>query len=754
MPDTGARLAAALRDRYTVARELARGGMSTVYLAEDRKHGRQVAIKVLRQELAASVDAERFLREIGIAARLSHPHIVPLIDSGEAGGLLYFVTPFVAGGSLRDRLEAEGRLPIRDVLRIAEEAGAGLDFAHRNGFVHRDVKPENILFVDGHAVLADFGVARACCGPAGVTPAAAGGAVTGQLLTDVGLAVGTPEYMSPEQAAGDPDVGALSDVYALACVVYEMLAGEPPLRGATAQATMARQVTETPRPVRAARPDAPPGVESALERALAKRPDDRFPSVAEFVAALHAEAPRRAARAARVVAVLPFVNASPDPDNEYLSDGITDELINALAKVEGLRVASRSSVFALKGKPQDIRAVGALLGAAEVLEGTVRKAGDRLRITAQLSSAADGRLLWSERFDRTLDDVFAIEDEIARTIVTTLRATSFADLSAPPARRGTASVAAFGHYLRGRYEMNRRTQEGVAEAIRWFEKAIAEDPGYALAYTGLSDSYALQLDYRSVPVAEGFAKAEAYARKALELDESLPDAHASLAWCLFIYDWDWEGSEREFRRAIELDPGCAVAHQWYAFLLMARGRTDEGLVEGHTALETDEPTISARRSMGWLYYYARRYDQARHHMQRAMEMNPTAEENYRVLGLALAQQGRLEEAERVLREAAALPGAGPYEVGTLGYALARLGRVAEARALLADLEARAARGYVTPVAFGTLYLGLGDFPRALDALEKAFEERRGWLVYLKVNPIFDPVRGEARFETLVRKMGL
>jgi tetratricopeptide (TPR) repeat protein len=294
----------------------------------------------------------------------------------------------------------------------------------------------------------------------------------------------------------------------------------------------------------------------------------------------------------------------------------------------------------------------------------------------------------------------------------------------------------------------------VAEAIRWFEKAIAEDPGYALAYTGLSDSYALQLDYRSVPVAEGFAKAEAYARKALELDESLPDAHASLAWCLFIYDWDWEGSEREFRRAIELDPGCAVAHQWYAFLLMARGRTDEGLVEGHTALETDEPTISARRSMGWLYYYARRYDQARHHMQRAMEMNPTAEENYRVLGLALAQQGRLEEAERVLREAAALPGAGPYEVGTLGYALARLGRVAEARALLADLEARAARGYVTPVAFGTLYLGLGDLPRALDALEKAFEERRGWLVYLKVNPIFDPVRGEARFETLVRKMGL
>ncbi len=766
-------LATALRARYAILSELGRGGMSTVYLAVDLKHDRQVAVKVLHPDLAASVDARRFLREIGIAAKLAHPHIVPLLDSGRAAGTLFLVTPYVAGGSLRDRLRREGRLPVREALKIASDAGAGLDFAHRNGFVHRDVKPENILFADGLAVLADFGVARACCGPDLAAPGAGHGDAAGQgrgAVTEVGIVVGTPEYMSPEQAAGDPRVESPSDQYSLACVLYEMLAGEPPFHADRPQATIARHIAEPPRPVRVLRPEVPAGVEAALLKALAKDPAERFPGVPEFLAALAAgEAAGRAAagddprprplryRASRTVAVLPFVNASPDADNEYLSDGITDELIVALARVEGLRVAARASVFALKGKPQDVRAVGALLGASEVLEGTVRRAGDRLRITAQLSSTADGRLLWSERYDRTLDDVFAIQDEIACTIVRTLRATSFADLATPsdlPARRGTSSVAAYGHYLRGRFEMNRRTQESVAEAIRWLERAVAEDPGYALAYTGLSDAWALQIDYKSVPVTEGLEKAKAYARRALALDESLAGAHASLAWCLFIHDWDWDGSDREFRRALELDPRCAVAHQWYAMLLIARGRTEEALVEGHAALESDEPSVSARRSVAWLYYYARRYPAARDHALRAIEANPTAEENYRVLGLALAENGELDEAVRVLREARALPGAGAYELGALGYALAVAGRREEAGALLAELDARAAEAYVTPVAIGTLCIGLGDAPRALDELERAHRERRGWVTYLKVNPLFDRLRDEPRFRNLAERMRL
>jgi serine/threonine protein kinase/Tfp pilus assembly protein PilF len=736
----------ALADRYALERPIGRGGMATVYLAEDRKHERHVAVKVLNPELAASVGAERFLREIRIVARLSHPHILPLIDSGEAGGVLYFVTPYVTGGSLREMLRQQRRLSVPAAQRIVREVGAALDYAHREGFVHRDVKPENILFADGHAVLADFGVARACCVP-GMQP-----------VTEVGLAIGTPEYMSPEQAGGEMDLSSSSDLYSLACVLYEMLAGEPPIRGDNARATMMRQVTATPLPLRVRRPDAPQAVEDALARGLAKNPPDRFADVTAFLEALERERTGTdrpiASAAARCIAVLPFVNASPDPENEYLSDGISDELIAALANVEGLRVSSRTSVFALKGKPQDVRAIGALLGAAWVLEGTVRRSGDRLRITAQLSSTDDGRLLWSERYDRTVDDVFAVQDELAQTIVRTLSGTSFAHLTEPVARRYTENVRAYGLYLKGRYAWNKRTQEGVSEAIDYFEQAVAEDPRYALAYTGLADSYALQLDYRSVPVAEGFERAKQYARQALALDEGLAEAHASLAWALFIYDWDWEGAGRAFRRAIEINPRYATAHQWYAFLLATKGRHEEALIEGHTALELDPASVSVRRSVGWLYFYARRYEQAIYHLSRAVAMNPTAEESYRMLGLAHALSGDLTTAVRVLRESRELPGAGAYAAAALGYVLARAGVEAEARTLLGELTARAQQEYVSAVAFAVLHLGLGEHVRTLDWIERAREERRGWVAYLTVNPLLDPVHAELRFRELVRSMNL
>ncbi len=733
-----------LGDRYTIERELGHGGMATVYLAEERKHGRKVAIKVLRPELTASVDANRFTREIQIVARLSHPHIVPLIDSGDADGVLYYVSAYVPGGSLRDRLERDGKLPIDDALRIAGEIGAALTYAHRNDFVHRDVKPENILFAEGLAVLADFGIATAC--------SEAGAAA----ITGAGLAIGTPAYMSPEQASGESNVGARSDVYSLGCVVYEMLAGRPPFQGRSPRATMVQHLTATPQAVRSLRPEVPPPVETAIARALAKNPADRFESVSDFVAALTADdgSRRFSPSATRAIAVLPFVNASPDPDNDYLSDGITDELIDALAKVTGLRVASRTSVFALKGKPQDVRAIGALLGTTVVLEGTVRKMGQRLRITAQLANANDGRVLWSQRYDRELDDVFVIQDEIARTIVSTLRATYFADLAPPQPKRYTDNVVAYGLYLRGRFEWNKRTTEGITEAIRYFEAAIAEDPGYALAYTGLADSYALQLDYRNVAVADGLERAKHYARKALELDETVAEAHASLAWVLFIYDWDWPGAERAFRRAIELNPHYASAHQWYAFLLASQGKCEEGLVAAHTALELDPSSVSMRRTIGWLYYYARRYDQARDHLARAIEMNPTAEESYRVLGFVLAEQGNLREAERVLREAVALPGSVSYATSALAYVLARAGRTADAECLLTDLTRLADDGYVSPVAFAIVHIGLGNADAAIDWVERAHAERRGWLVYLTVNPLLDTIRHHPRFALLLEKMRL
>ena len=732
MGDIPAALREALAERYVIDDEIGRGGMATVYGADDLRHGRRVAIKVLRPELVATLGSERFLREIGIAARLTHPHIVPLLDSGTADGMLYYVAQYVSGGSLRNRMRTEGPLPVRDALRIAEEVGAGLDFAHRSGIVHRDVKPENILFADGHAVLTDFGIARAY-------------ASRTDFRTDEGLVVGTPEYMSPEQAAGEVTLTSASDIYSLACVVYEMLTGQPPFTGGATHTIVARHLTEVPRSARVLRPEVPEGVVRALSRALAKDPTERFATIGAFVTALEDDPATPVGARTRSIAVLPFVNASPDPENEYLSDGITDELIDALSKVRGLRVASRTSVFGLKGKVQDVRAVGALLGASTVIEGTVRRSGDRLRISAQLSSTDDGSLLWSQRFDRTLEDVFALQDEIAHTIVDALRATTFADLSEPLPPRYAGNAQAYGLYLKGRFEWNKRTKEGVAAGIRYFEQAVAEDPRYAPAYTGLADSYALHVDYRSVPVKEGFERAKAYARKAIEIDESLAEAHASLAWSLFIYDWDWTAAEREFRRSIELAPGYATSRQWFAFLLIARGQIEEALIEAHMSQELDPGSVSIRRGLGGVYAYARRYEQARYHTERAIAMNPLAEESYRLLGMALFRMGKVDEAERVLRESAALPGAGPYASATLGYVLAQRGKVGEAGAICLELEAAARDGYVSPVAFGTLSLGLGQWDAALDWIQRSIDERRGWFVYSRVNPIFDPLREHPRF---------
>ena len=737
-------LKSALAARYAIEREIGHGGMATVYVADDLKHHRKVAVKVLRPELAAALGAARFLREIEIAARLSHPHILPLYDSGEANGFLYYVSPYVRDGSLRQRLQQTGRLPVADAIRIAREVGSALDYAHREGYVHRDVKPENILFADGHAVLADFGIARAFSEAAS------------DVITERGVVIGTPEYMSPEQAAGDAASTGATDTYSLACVAYEMMAGEPPLKGAGSRSTMSMQVTATPRPLRALRAEVPTRIERALARALEKDPARRHSTVNEFLQAMQPEGTDLPpeSRPPRCIAVLPFVNASPEPDAEYLSDGITDELIDSLARVKGLRVASRTSVFALKGKLQDVRVTGAQLDAAFVLEGTVRRSGQRLRVTAQLTGTDDGSVLWSERFDRTFEDVFQIQEDIACTIVETLRTMTFIELAEPVAPHRTTSLEAYGLYLKGRYAWNKRTQEGVTEAIRYFEQAIAEDPNFAQAYTGLADSYALQIDYRSVPVAEGFALAEQYARKSLALDETVAETHASLAWSLFVYDWDWDASLREFRRAIELDPRYATAHQWYAFWLAAHGRMDEAVAEVDRAVELDPASVSIRRTVGWVRFYARRFEEARARLERAVAMNPTADETYRVLALCHSMLGDHVSAERAVREAVALVPHGTYNRATLSYVLARAGRRREAEAELAEISVIAEQEYVSPVSFATAYLGLEDWERALDWTERAYDDRRGWLAYLRVNPVLDGLRGMKRFEELVVKMKL
>jgi serine/threonine-protein kinase len=735
-------------DRYRIDEEIGRGGMAAVYLAEDLKHGRKVAIKVLLPSGGQSYEPQRFLREIRIAARLSHPQILPVHDSGECDGLLYFVMPYAGCESLRDRLNREGQLPIDAALRITRAVAAALGYAHRHHVIHRDIKPENILLQEGEPVVADFGVATAM--------SAAGG--DNVYITDRGFAVGTPAYMSPEQASAERDLDGRSDLYSLACVLYEMLTGQPPFAGSSARATMARHAVETPALIRSLRPTVPLAVELALQRALAKAPAERFATMAEFCEALATPvpvpAPLAGSRDQRSIAVLPFVNSSADPDNEYFSDGMTDELITALSKVEGLQVASRTSVFALKNLREDVRTLGARLNVSTVLDGTVRKSGNRLRISVQLSSVADGRTLWSERYDREMSDVFAIQDEIAGTIVRTLRSTLLGDLGDPTPVRYTANIKAYSLYLKGRFCWNRRTQDGIKEGIRYFEQAIAEDPSYALAYSGLADSYALDLDYRGAPVFEGMERAKAEARKAIALDETLAEAHTSLGWVTFIYDWDWAAAEREFRRAIELNPHYSTARQWYSWFLAAMGRFEEALMHGRTAIELDPASVSIRRSMGWLQYYARQSEEALDNLRRAIAMNPTAEETHRLLGLVYLQQGLFDEAAASFKEALTNSEHDALALAGLGHVAARRGRMNEAHAVLEELNARAKRRYVSPVAQAQLYVTLGERDRAFEWMDRAYEDRRGWLAYLKIEPMLDGVRDDPRFNRLLQRLRL
>jgi serine/threonine-protein kinase len=564
--------------------------------------------------------------------------------------------------------------------------------------------------------------------------------------------------MSPEQASGDPVLDLRSDQYSLACVIFEMLAGQPPFAGSGPRATMARQAVEAPPSVRELRPDSPIALEQALCRALAKSPADRFASMAEFLKALDGPAgaapPVRGFAAGRSIAVLPFVNASPDPEFEYFSDGMTDEVISALANVSGLRVASRTSVFALKGRREDVRSLGAQLGVSAVLEGTVRKAGTRLRVTAQLTDIADGRLLWSERYERDDRDVFAIQDDLARAIVDRLRSDMLQPIGELHPRRYTGNLRAYNLYLKGRFAWNQRTDGSVTEAIRLFEAAIAEDPRYALAYTGLADAHALHLDYRAGPVEGGMRRAREHASRAIELDETLAEAHCSLAWVNFIYDWDWPQAEREFRRAIELNPRYATARQWYAWYLAAMGRLSEGLAESHRAMELDPVSVSVRRGLGWLYCVAREPESGVAVLQQAVVMNPEAPETRIVLGLAHEQLERFGEAEQAVRDALELAPADTHAMASLARILAKSGRRAEAERVGAELRSLDGSRYVSPTDLAKLAIGLGEADSAFAALDRAREERRGWLVYLRVEPLFDPIRGDPRFAELMRLLRL
>ena len=671
------RLSVALANHYTVERELGKGGMATVYLARDLKHDRNVAIKVLSPEIGAAVGAERFLLEIKTTANLRHPHIVPLYDSGEvqlvpqAAGersetLLYYVMPLVEGESLRERIERDKQLPIDEALRIVSEVADALSYAHSRGIVHRDIKPENIMIEGGHAVVADFGISRAL--------SAAGGA----RLTQTGMSVGTPTYMSPEQAAGDIDIDGRSDLYSLACVLYEMLGGQPPFTG-TSAATITRQhmIADVP-PITNLRPSVPAAVVDALQRALSKSPADRFNPVAQFGAAIapgaitagtiaaagnvgptsaeSASGARRtmaitvavagivaiaalafwrfatprvesASAAMSSIAVLPFTDLSPDRKNAYLGDGVAETLINALAQVPGLTVTARTSAFSFRGRESDVKEIGRQLHVEAVLEGSVQRAGDRLRITAQLIRTATGVLLWSNSFDRQASDIFSVQDEVAQSAVAALKLKLAPSATNGTTPVGTRNAEAYNSYMLGRFHWNLRTTEGMIQATAALKRAVALDSTYALAWAGLGDAYMLSTtqEYTVPGMSDDslLRLSERAVRRAIALDPKLGEAYISLGNLLGGRTHAAEAAAA-FAEGIRLSPDYPTGHQWYSYSLGAVNRWDEAITEMEVAHRLDPLSHVITLSLAIAYDGADRFADATPLYAQGLAQSPEA----------------------------------------------------------------------------------------------------------------------------------
>jgi serine/threonine-protein kinase len=736
-----------LGERYALEGEIGRGGMAAVYRAHDLRYDRPVAVKALRPDIAAVLGADRFLREIRTAARLQHPHILPVYDSGGTDTLLYYVMPLVEGESLRARLSRERRLPLAEVLRLAREVGKALAYAHRSSLIHRDIKPENVLLYDGHAMVVDFGIAKAMQESGDPN------------LTQTGTGIGTPAYMSPEQAFGEGAIDGRSDQYSLACMLFELLTGELPFAGATAAAIMVQKTTQASPSLQVIGAGVPAGVTRAIRRALSRDPAERFESIDAFLAALLGGAgeltPEDTAPTASAedqewsLVVLPFANLSTDPENEYLSDGLSEELIHALAQVPGLRVVARTSAFAFKGRQQDVRAIGAELRVRGALEGSVRRAGNRLRVTTQLIDTRSGFELWSERYDRELTDVFAVQDEISRAIVETLRLTLFARptrLVRPP----TADLAAYEAYLKGRFQWNQRSEAALTEALRSLTRAVELDPGFALAHAALAEAYVTLAIYGVRAPSEAMPAGRGAAERALAGARASGEALTARGSVRALYDWDWAGSEADFQAAMHASPQYPVAPQWLAMhCLVPQGRLDEAGEQLRRARELDPLSPAIELSLGVLHGFRRDPERAAAAYRQMLERHPGFGPAHYFLGVALTELARYDDAVRALGLARTLTGDSSEVQSALGLAHGRAGRAHTARECLERLTTRARTRYVSPVLLAQVHLGLDDRDAALAALEAAHAARAVEMAMLNLRPAFDELRHETRFARLV-----
>ncbi len=755
------RLVAALGGTYTIRRELGGGGMSRVFEAREISLGRSVVVKLL-SDIGTGVSAERFRNEIQLAANLRHPHIVPLLTAGDVDGMLYYTMPYISGESLASRLENSPRFSVAEAVDIAMEVADALDYAHRAGVVHRDIKPGNVLLEGRHAVVTDFGIARAVEQVVETsTPS----------LTQVGFVLGTPRYMSPEQGSGD-DLDGRSDLYALGCVLHEMLTGAPPFVGPTMQSILVQHLVNAPPQI--TRPDAPDSLREVLRIALAKLPEHRFASAGKFRDALRATAatvlsaenpslaiaPAAVTTTGRVisgpidsVAVLPFEAGNADSDDDYLADGITESILNKLSRVSGLRVVPRSTVFRYKGRDESPAAIGRELRVRALVTGRVVQRGTQLIVNVELTDVASDDQLWGDRLSRSATDIFAVQDELANEIVKSLKIRLSAEEKEQLATRQTEDSEAYHAYLRGRHQWGRRTRDGFMKAIDHFQEAIDRDPAYALAYTGLADTYNVLGYYNYVSPLESYPLASAASTRALELDPNLAEAHASLGYTQLFFDWDWDASATSFRRAIELDPGYASAHQWYAWYLLVAGRFDEMVTSMRLALELDPLSLIINSHMGYALFWAGRYDEAMLQMRKALALDPQFPLAYWPLGAIEVYKGNGDEALAAFRSLVTLTDRS-VGLGYLGLTAGHFHRPGIAREALSTLEAAAQTQYVSPLDWAMCHAGLFEIEAAFSWLDKAFEERVSDLVRLKVLPWPADMRNDPRFAALVARLRL
>jgi serine/threonine protein kinase/tetratricopeptide (TPR) repeat protein len=810
--EASADLAGQTVSHYRVLDRIGSGAMGVIYRAEDTRLGRTVALKFLSAELAQDRQAlARFQREARAASALNHPNICTVHDVDEYAGQPFMAMELLEGETLRERLENTKRenrnaklgskasfefrvsnfpsptrsfLPVDEVLDLAIQIVAGLEAAHGKGIIHRDIKPANIfLTTHGQAKILDFGIAK-LTRSTGVSPVArsedeqgdrvtAGPArATDAALTQMGSPIGTAAYMSPEQARGE-DLDARTDIFSFGAVLYEMATGRLAFPGNTAAVVFDAILNRAPVPPTRLNLDVPAELERVIGRALEKERNERYPNSSTLLSHLKSlkrgidsgggggtpafgSDPRTPSsrKAFDSLAVLPFENVGSDPDAEYFSDGITESIIHSVSAFPNLHVMGRSTVFRYKGQVTDPLAVGRQLNVRAVLTGRVHQRGDRLIIGTELVDATDGSRLWGMNYQRPIEDMFAVQEEIALEICDNLRLKLAKGDEKRLAKRHTENREAFQLYLKGRFFWNKRTEESIRKGIECYRQAIEVDPTYALAYAGLAESYMPLGWWGYLPPGETFPKAKAWALKALEIDDQLAEAHVPLSGALFNYERDQESGVKEVRRAIELNPNYPRAHQLYGEILNSLGEFDAAAGELRQALELDPLSAVLHAVDAQTSYYARRFEEAIQKCRESLEIEPVFAFAHYVLGLASEQLGRFEDAVEHLQKPLEVARASPMIHAELGRAYALWGKEAEARQILHELERTREERYVPAYSFAQIYAGLDDSERALLWLERAYEERSARMMFMRVDPAFDALRSDPKFQDLLRRARL